>query len=163
MSSELIGIEETEFDEIAEPLALTQISMPIESLVQRFGLTLSLQHDDQLGPMKTSFFRIGAIPYYFETPDYEDFAQITNVYVRSTEPDTLFAFETFKSTACLSTKDLIWVRPQLGKASWLLCRTDDNGNESVMFRFNEEVIARAMQDIYTQRGHKQMYWVTYDA
>jgi hypothetical protein len=45
------------------------------------------------------------------------------------------------------------------QANWQVCRTDDNGNDFVMCDVATEVEARRLVEEFTQRGHKQHYWL----
>jgi hypothetical protein len=42
---------------------------------------------------------------------------------------------------------------------WVLVRLDDNGNEHEMVRFLTRKNAEQSADRYTQKGHKQAYFV----
>ena len=42
---------------------------------------------------------------------------------------------------------------------WVLVRLDDNGNEHEMVRFLTRKNAKQSADRYTQKGHKQAYFV----
>lgn len=43
--------------------------------------------------------------------------------------------------------------------SWVLWRSDDNGNQFEMERFRSYAKAELHERIYTNRGHKQLYWI----
>lgn len=43
--------------------------------------------------------------------------------------------------------------------TWVLKRQDDNGNGFEMARFRSYAKARAQEQMYTARGHRQIYWV----
>lgn len=59
----------------------------------------------------------------------------------------------------LAAQDLPWVSPDLGERPWALWRLDDNNNRTVMAYFKDRRLAERAAQMYTQRGHRQLYYV----
>ena len=59
----------------------------------------------------------------------------------------------------LSRQDLPWLSDDLAPRAWVLWRLDDNGHRERMWYFKEAGLAEAVAKFYTERGHKQLYFV----
>jgi len=59
----------------------------------------------------------------------------------------------------ISSDALRWTNSDLGPRAWLLWRLDDNGDREQMWYFNDVLIAERTAKVYTDRGHKQFYFV----
>lgn len=58
--------------------------------------------------------------------------------------------------------DVSFLHPQVDVRrlpAWALWRQDDNGNRFEMARYRSYAKARAQWQLYTDRGHKQTYWI----
>jgi len=58
----------------------------------------------------------------------------------------------------MNTKDL--ASDETG--TWQVWRQGDDGHEVLMKDKLPEAVARRWEDVYTARGHKQLYWVQND-
>ena len=57
----------------------------------------------------------------------------------------------------LAPQDLPWVSQDLGERPWVLWRLDDSNNRAVMGYFKDRHVAERVAQMYTDRGHKQLY------
>lgn len=71
------------------------------------------------------------------------------------------AIDLFEALA-IDDDDVYYLNPAIDRARlpvWALWRQDDSGNHFEIAQFRSYAKACAQQRMYTQRGHKQMYWV----
>jgi hypothetical protein len=62
----------------------------------------------------------------------------------------------------IDDSDVSFIHPQVDLTRlpvWVLWRQDDNGNRFEMARFRSYAKAQAQAQIFTDRGHRQVYWV----
>jgi len=91
--------------------------------------------------------------------DTDSNAKYLNISVLSTEPDSLKFLNKLVEILGLTTDELLWMNKDIGPASWILTRIDDNGNETEMFRFQEESSANWILKKYEEKRHKRHYYV----
>ena len=83
----------------------------------------------------------------------------TGLLVPAGEPDPLATVHEFLEECSLTEQHLFWINEMIvAKPRWQVCRTDDNGNDFIMFNAWEESEAARMVGEYERRGHKQHYW-----
>jgi hypothetical protein len=82
-----------------------------------------------------------------------------SVYSRGDVRDPSTLVEHVCAEFGISRQDLKWLSSDLSPRAWLLWRLDDNGNQEPMWYFKEARFAEAVAKFYTDRGHKQLYFV----
>ncbi len=152
-------LTENDWNEIARPIQLCSINMPISDFLDAQGIVGFKYTEDGLGELLAAIIQAKNSMFWIRGSVGVGGHALTLFEVRSFEPDTKVAMESLCVELQLNIEDFDWVNDELGAAKWCLSRYDDNGNEIDMFCFHQEVIAKEVQLIYEKRGHKQAYFV----
>ncbi len=157
---EIKQISETDWNEIANPFDLATIPLLPSEFSHKFQIQSFEYNEDGLGLCTAFLFEIDGSKYESRSfLNTNGDAKYLNVAVLSTEPDSLKALDKLLDILELTKDHLSWINPNLGVASRILARIDDNGNEIEMFRFQEEFCANWVMKKYEAKGHKQHYFV----
>ena len=152
------SLNESEWREEANPCALCKVKFDALIFKNKFNLKPLVYIEDGLSECTAFLFKILSSKYWVRSfLEYEDQRPFIYVDVPSTESDSLIAYERLVKT--LNLKDIEWHHEDLGPASWILSRLDDNGNEIEMGRYLEDSSAEFIRRKYEKKGHKQTYYV----
>ena len=67
--------------------------------------------------------------------------------------------ELFSEAIGLNRSELKQISEDLSPAKWVLYRQGDDGNEVELERFLQEHLANHHMKVFSERGHKQCYFV----
>lgn len=153
-------IEHTEWQPLIPPIWLFSFPFNADEFEHRSGVRLEENHVDGLGLMRTSIVKLDEYILYLECAA-EGPRELSNVSVMvyAHEQD----WDRIATLACgelnIEVDELPEVQSEIEPGKWVLSRLDDNDNEVEMFRFPLKEMADNAKRIYTERGHKQSYYV----
>lgn len=153
-------IKNTEWQPLIPPIWLFTFPFNAKEFELRTGVILEENLVDGLGPMRTGIVKLDKYILYLVCAA-EGSRKISNVSVMvyAHEQD----WERIANLACcelnISVDELSAVQSEIEPGKWTLFRLDDNDNEVEMFRYPLKEMAEGAKRIYTERGHKQSYYV----
>lgn len=146
---------------IGDPDPLVCIRMDIEALAEQLGATPIRWWTPGLGWARELSFAalVSGRPFVAvartEQPDR------TYVHKRAGDPWQDALVELFEQLA-IDEREAIAFAPEIELAAlpvWVLWREDDNGNRVEIDRYRSYAKAELDERIYTDRGHRQSYWI----
>ena len=149
----------SDWNEMASPFHLCVIPFERKELEEKYRLIFFEYEEEGLGEMCACIVEVKGIHYRLYSPIFQTPDNHLMVQIRSYEADSRVALDVLMEELEFNSTDLDWVAEALGPARWILTRLDDNDNEIEMFRFLENESARWVQKKYTEKGHKQSYYV----
>lgn len=153
-------IDESEWKELTWPVAICTLPFTPEQFSAKYGIQFAEGREEGLGLSRYAFAQIGDVPCFLQAfPEASAEAGFLTVSVRSYQSNSERALQEILSGLELDAESLRWRAEGLGPARWVLCRLDDNGNESEMQRFLERESAERLKTKYDQKGHRQAYLV----
>lgn len=159
--SNIQQVKREDWDDDADPVYLAVLPFRTDELVSELNLEFFEYEDDGLGLAQSCIIQIENIKYWLcAHPQGPEISQHINVHVRSYEPNTDTARLKLLNELNIEKKSLMHCQDQLGAASWILYRIDDNGNKFEMNRFHQKNSANWFCDKYEAKGHKQKYFVS---
>lgn len=140
-------------------IAICQLPLTVAQAEKHFGLTFTQCEPDKPEQWHAVVEHDGQVYLLHAVregiPPHSQIEVIARGDILNPEP----LVEKICSAFRLRPQALPWVSNDLGARPWALWRLDDNNNRSVMWYFKEKSDAERVAKIYTERGHKQLYYV----
>ena len=151
-------VDANEWKEVAHPIQLCELPLLPSDIEAKKAIKFFHVKEMGLGTLDTAVVEIDGSLFWFQCPISQKNLGVI-VYTRSFEKDLNLALKKLLKAFDLKKEELIWKAENLGRASWVLTRLDDNGNEIEMYHFHDERTAKAIKELYESKGHKQAYFI----
>ena len=143
----------------ADPLVC--LRMELDALAEQVGATPIHWWTAGLGWARELSFAALASGRPFVAIARADQPERVYVHKLARDPWQDALVELFEQLA-IDDREAIGFDPQVDLAElpvWSLCREDDNGNQFEIDRYRSYAKAELYERIYTDRGHRQSYWI----
>jgi hypothetical protein len=134
--------------------------MSVGELENKYGFSFKEYFEDGLGTCYAAIINING-NLYFARGHFDKDCKNPCVcfHMQGNNPDPDSSVNDICKALGIDRQDAPWVTDQLDKPNYSVLRQGDDGNEVQMFRVHEKYIADHVVKKYTDRGHKQIYFV----
>lgn len=156
----LTQIKEEEWNMMfgGENLCLTRFS--VQEVCSRYGIEFEQYDEYGIGTCFCAYVEVDGEPYFMRGYGSQTSKEYcVDIQMQGNNPNPEASLNAVVSALGISRSDLSWIREDLSPPSWILYRQGEDGNEFEMFRFHSKLSADHCMEKYTQRGHKQLYFV----
>lgn len=142
----------------AEPLC--SLCFSVSDIESKFDIEFVQSSEEGLGQVFGAFCEINGHQLVLKGYDTKEDKKLGVVIeVQGNNPDPKNTIEEILSCFGIGLADLTWVRDDLTPPKWILFRQGDDGNEVEITRFHKEEVAEYVMKVFTNRGHKQIYFI----
>lgn len=146
---------------LGEPDALVVLGLGIEALAARTGGTPVTHWLDGIGWVQELRFCTPASGRPYIAGAHRGRSDVLGVRKQQRDPWRDALLDLFEALA-IDDRDVVRFGDEVDLESlpcWALWRSDDNGNKFEMERSRSYAKAAAQEQLYSARGHRQVYWV----
>ena len=139
---------------------LCELPLSVKEITDSFKIEFKHSIEDGLGDCFSAIVKIANSLYLLK--GYLDIHQKEIgicVYMPGNHPNPQSGLDDVITSFNIDSSELMSINDDLSAPQWILTRQGDDGNEVEMNRFLKEAIALSVMQKYTDRGHKQCYFV----
>lgn len=155
----IIQLPEEQWQEVYIPTALTVLPFTHEELKKLYKLDFE-EDFDNLGLTKFCVIEVkGHMLWLQSHPEGPEANRKVAVYMRSYETNPKTVLKAVKKAFGVTKKELAWIQPNLSSPSWAVVRTDSDGSQEEVYRFQEKQIAESVAERFAMKAYSQYYAV----
>ena len=144
---------------VCEPVWLASLPFKYKDFIAKFDLEFLIEVEDGMGETAFACAMLDQTQLWFQSRLISGDDAYLALYVHGTEENWEKVLNELCAACGISQADLLAKQTELRPGRFSLWRLDDNSNEVLMFRFPDRLRAEQCQRLFTDRGHKQIYFV----